>query len=38
MAGTLSEFTGIYQLSQTLKFELRPVGPTKQKQIGRAHV
>ena len=31
MAGTLSEFTGVYQLSQTLKFELRPVGATEQR-------
>ncbi|MBQ6598509.1 MAG: hypothetical protein IJH79_13230, partial [Lentisphaeria bacterium] len=31
MGRTMSEFTGKYKLSQTLKFELIPVGPTKQK-------
>jgi len=31
MARTMSEFTGKYKLSQTLKFELQPVGVTEQR-------
>lgn len=29
-AKTMAEFTGIYQLSQTLKFELKPIGRTEE--------
>ena len=31
MGRTMSEFTGKYKLSQTLKFELQPVGATEQR-------
>ena len=31
MASRLTDFTGKYKLSQTLKFELRPVGATEQR-------
>lgn len=31
MTRTMSEFTGKYKLSQTLKFELQPVGATEQR-------
>ena len=34
MGRTISEFTGKYKLSQTLKFELQPVGVTEQRLRG----
>lgn len=33
MKKKLADFTGIYQLSQTLKFELRPIGATEKNLI-----